>query len=415
MASNDNLAAKIQTLILSSHTDVLNKLELAFYTEPHYRASFTRTTQEALQVLAQHQPDIILVDDAVADGASIEAIRKLAIIAPATPIVALADEQAVDYVREALLAGARAFLTKPLHEAEIFTTLSQLVEMENLRQSTGGGKRSTGGTSTAHILTVMSLKGGVGSTTLATNLAIMLQQQQKGQVILLDAHPRLSDIEATLNIQAHFTYEDLLQHGENVDAELVRGMLSPHTSGIQVLPGGRFLEPDERASALHFEHILSILAHETDYIVIDNGAMIGPHTEPALTLADDVLLIVTPEIAALRRTVSFLHSVDEGGFPREKLRLVVNRDGLESGILAENISRHLNIQITARIPEDSRLVTYSLNRGVPFVLSHPRSAVARQIASLADKVSPKQSEQTSRQQRSSVFGRLTTLFQGGAA
>lgn len=414
MAGSSDLGSKIQVLVLSSQADVLNKLELAFYAEPNYRATFTSVSQEALQHLAHQPPDIILVDDTIADGASIEAIRKLAIVAPATPIVALANEQAVEYVREALLAGARAFLTKPIHEADVFSTLNQLVEMEKLRKASAE-HHLPDRTKACQILTVMGLKGGVGSTTLAVNLALTLQQQTGGQVILMDAHPRLSDLEATLNLQAHFTYEDLLQHGGNIDAELVRGMLTPHTSGVLVLPGGRFLEPDERASAEHFEQVLGLLALDADYIVIDNGALLSPHTEAALLASSHVLLVVTPEIAALRRTVTFLQTAEDSGFPREKIHLVLNRDGLEAGILAENISRHLNMQIAARIPEDTQLVTYSLNRGIPLVVSHPRSAVAKQIGLLAGKFLPERQTQTAERQRRSVLGRLSTLFQGGTA
>lgn len=403
----------IRTLVLTDRSESVSRLQHILFTEKRYSVRFTNTCQEALQATAQDSPDIILVDDSVRDGEALEAIRKLAIVAPIAPIVALADEKAVAYVRDAMLAGARAFILKPINEAEVFTTLSQLVEMETLRHDTlRAQKPSTPRRN--QIITLISPKGGVGCTMLAVNLALLLRQQTNAKVALIDGHSSLGDLETVLNLTAQFTSADVLAQAVGMDLDLLKGMMVVHKSGIHALVSSRHVEANEAMTADGFEKLLTLLAAEYEYIIVDGGATAEEQTAVALGLADRVLLVATPEMTTLQRTSLFLKAADDNEFPREKLFLVINRAGVKGGVPTDDISRHLNMQVMAAIPEDTGLVTYSLNRGIPLVTSDPRSAVARQIEKLAKAMIPEQKSAVSRSEKG-FLGRLTTILQNGAA
>ncbi len=403
----------IRTLVLTDRSDSVSRLQHIFFTEKRYSVRFTNTCQEALQSTAQDTPDVILVDDSVRDGETVEAIRKLSIVAPLVPIVALADEKAVAYVRDAMLAGARAFILKPINEAEVFSTLSQLVEMETLRHDSLRAQKPT---DIRHnqIITLISPKGGVGCTMLAVNLALLLRQQTGAKVALIDGHSSLGDLETVLNLTAQFTCADVLAQGASMDLDLLKGMMVAHKSGIHVLVSSRSVEASAVMTADGFEKLLSLLAAEYEYVIVDGGATAEEQTAVVLSLADRVLLVATPEMSALQRTSLFLKAADENDFPREKLFLVVNRAGVKGGVPVDEIGRHLNMQIMGAIPEDTGLVTYSLNRGIPLVQSDPRSAVARQVEKLAKTLIPEPKSAPSRAPKG-LFGRLSTILQNGAA
>jgi pilus assembly protein CpaE len=402
----------LSVLILTDRTDSVGRLQHIFSTEKKYTVRFINSCQEALQIAAKDPPRLVVVDDLLKDCNSLDAIRRLMVLSPILPIVVLADEKAVTYVREAMLAGARAFILKPLNESEVFMTLNQLVEMETLRHDSMAGKQPSGATRRNQIITLISPKGGAGCTTLAVNLAVLLHQKTNAWVALVDGHSGLGDLETVLNLQAQFTVGDVLAQGSGMDIDLIKGMMVVHKSGIHALVSSRNVEETYGINTDNFEKMLSLINSEYDYVIVDGGSIIEEQTSVALSLADKVLLVVTPEMTALQRTLLFLKAADENDFPREKLFLVVNREGIKGGISTEDISRHLNTQVLAAIPEDSGLITYSLNRGIPLSISDPRSAVAQKIAKLASQMIPAQRPATSLDGKG-LIGRLGTLFQGG--
>lgn len=411
MATAKNMEL-IPVLILTDRADSVTRLQHTFAAEKKYIVRFVGSCQDALKLAAQDSPKILIIDDQIKDVSSLDAIRKLAAHSPNLPIVALADEKAVTYVRDAMLAGARSFILKPLNESELFSTLNQLVEIESLRQDSLVNKGSAVARRNQIIL-VISPKGGAGCTMLAVNLALMLRQKTNARVALVDGHSCLGDLETVLNLQAQFTMSDVLAQGLGMDIDLIKGMMVEHKSGVQVLVSSRNVEESYGVAIDNFEKMLSYIHNEYEYIVVDGGGISEEQTSIALSLADKVLLVVTPEMTALHRTSLFLKAADASDFPREKLFLIVNREGVKGGISSEDISRHLNTQVLIAIPEDSGLITYSLNRGIPLVISDPGSAVARRIETLAKQMIPEKKAvaQTSK----GLLRRLTTMLQGGLA
>jgi pilus assembly protein CpaE len=402
----------ISILILTDRAESVTRLQHIFAAEKKYTIRFVGTCPDAIKFIAQDAPRILIVDDQIKDMASLDAVRKLAVHSPHLPIVALADEKAVTYVRDAMLAGARSFILKPLNESELFSTLNQLVEIESLRQDSLVNKSAT----TARrnqIIMLISPKGGAGCTMLAVNLAIMLRQKTEARVALVDGHSCLGDLETVLNLQAQFTMSDVLAQGSGIDIDLIKGMMVEHKSGIHVLVSSCNVEENYATNIDSFEKMLSYIQNEYEYTVVDGGAISDEQTSVALSLADKILLVVTPEMTALHRTSLFLKAADASDFPREKLFLIVNREGVKGSISTEDVSRHLNTQVLIAIPEDSGLITYSLNRGIPLVISDPGSAVARRIEKLAKQIIPE--KKATAQTQKGLFGRLTTIIQGGAA
>jgi pilus assembly protein CpaE len=408
----------IRILVLSAQTDVTEQLQRIFSGEPHYRLQFVDAAEQAAHALTQSRVDIIVVDDVLSDSTPLEAIRYLASNFANVPIITLAEQLAVAYVRETLLAGARAFISKPIQESEAVNTLNQIAQMEFMRRQTsasnGNGANGTNGSNGTgrkhHVVTVMSPKGGSGVTMLSVNLAVILRNKTKGRVVLLESQSSMGDLEPAMSLQARFTIGDMLQQTRTPDHDLIDGALAEHSSGVRVLVSSRNLEDNGLMTADAFEHLVDHLTDMSDYIVIDTGTMGEEQTAAALAISDTVLLVTTPEITSLRRVALFLEAADRGGFPREKLHLVVNRDGVPGSINSGDISQHLNLQIAAKIPEDAALVTYAFNQGVPLSISDSRSAVARSIEKLVDNLLPKPKPQVRAKSSQGFMGRISTML-----
>lgn len=408
-------AEKMYVLVVSSNSETINQLQRIFALERDYYIQFTNECSEALQIAGQENQDIdlILVDDAVSDAAALETIRKLAILLPAVPIIAIAEQTAVSYVREALLAGARAFITKPLHDSDVLNTVNQLLQMESARRNRQSQQHG-GSNKRCAVLTVMSPKGGVGTTTIAINVAVALREATGGEVILVDGHGSLGDLVTAMNLQTQFSHGDLTDQGGPIDVDMVAGVLTTHSSGVQVMASSEDLEDGDYFTADVFEQVITLLKTMADYIVIDAGSIFESQTSMALMHADQLLLITTPEITALRRCALFLKAAEKEDFPRERIRLVVNREGVPGGLGADDISQNLNIQISLAVPDDPGFATYSLNRGIPLVTGNPRSAVARRISKFVEKLVPEDQGEAEGASKN-LFGRLSTMLRSTPA
>lgn len=408
---------EIYVLVVSSGHETVSQIQRIYAVERGYTLQFVDTSHEALKIVGQHNQeiDIILVDNKIADASSLETVRRLAILVPSVPIVAMTEQSAVNYVQEVLLAGARTFLTKPLNDPDVIDTVSQLLQLESIRRSRQAQIDINAYLPQCEIITIVSPKGGAGTTTLAVNMAAAIRERTGKGVVLVDGQGSFGDLTTALNLQADFSLADILEHGTAMDADLVVGVLSMHSSGIRVLPSSQHLDDADNFTPEIFEKLLGILAQYNDVIIIDAGSIFESQTSVALIKASKIFLVTTPEMTSLRRCVQFLRTAEESGFPREKIQLIVNRDGLAGGLALEDISQSLNMQVALAVPDDPGLVTYSLNRGIPFVISNPRSVASKRLYTLTEKISPNKQDASEGEPARNLLGRLSLRLRGNSA
>ncbi len=398
------------TVTADPHTS--DQLQRIFALEREYVFVFVQDGQSALQHVGREadQIDLILVDDRVQGLTPLELTRKLAILAPQIPILVLADESNVEYVREALLAGARAFIMKPLRDADVTATVQQILLLEEARrgrQQAGGPGRS------CRVITVASPKGGTGKTMVAANLAVALRERTQQSVVLVDGQASLGDLDVALNLQVKYTCADVLPRADALDGELLGEVLTEHVSGVRVLASSPDVEDIDRMTPELFENLLRGLQAQADFLIVDAGSLSDPVTAVALEAAEQVLLVVTPEVTCLRRLVLFLAAAERNHFPTEKLRFVLNREGMAGGLYTDDVREYVNVPLQSTLPDDPALVTYSLNRGIPLVTSSPRSVLARRIRELAmGYAGDRHPEDAGAARRNSLLRRLTTIWAG---
>jgi pilus assembly protein CpaE len=202
--------------------------------------------REGIELAKEYEPHIVLMDINMPDMDGITATETILQEVPMTQVVMLSVQGETDYLRRAMLAGARDFLTKPPTGDELMSTIRRVYEMGKTRavvmpaqpagpvggQVEGEGRRREG-----NIVAVFSPKGGVGCTTIAVNLSIALQQMagDDRRIALLDGSFQFGDVGVMLNLKADRSIADLVPHIEDLDQDMLSSVMVSHGSGLKVL------------------------------------------------------------------------------------------------------------------------------------------------------------------------------------
>ncbi len=344
-------------------------------------------TESTLLKASALDPDVFLVDDTLPLDGPLPVIQQILARNPHATVVVIASPATLEYVRQAMLAGARGFVIRPFSDEVLAQTLAQAFEVERkrrealARQSPMDGRQSDPG----QVVALTSLKGGVGNTFLAVNLAIALQRQSKRPVALVEGPPG-GDMAVLLNLRPTYTLSDLIPQLANLDAELLIGALTAHQSGLKVLP---YRLPALAALPASSEALAAVVRHLQGifgFVVLDAPGLWGEGLATLLEVADTALIVATPEMPALRRAAILYDNAQAIGFPAGRLRLVVNRATEEGGISARDIASRLQVPNPISIAADRPAAVYSVNRGIPIVLSNERHPISRGIATLAKEV-----------------------------
>jgi pilus assembly protein CpaE len=284
-----------------------------------------------------------------------------------------------------MLAGAKDFLTRPLSTRELQNVVTSAVELRGKRKrmehQLANGPRYLG-----TIISVYSAKGGVGKTTLATNLAVSLARVTKQQVALVDLDLQMGDVAMMMGLAPGKGVADAAQQIDRLDLELMQSFLSHHSSSVDVLAAPRHPEQAEKVSAPQVRRIIELLASKYDFIVVDMPAELNDVVLMALDLSTFVLLVATKELPCLRRVEQTLRLMQSWGYSEDKLKLVVNRSDSKTGVDFADIQKGLSYSIFWAIPSDFSTVVNS-TLGCPFTQTKPKSKIAMTIDKLAHELS----------------------------
>ena len=380
-------------------------LQLAVITNDHFRADALTQVTAVLnwrleKAVAPAQPiawlrrlsvDVVLVDLDVPDALGL--LRDISTALPHLTLLALVTPQHLTDLQVALTAGASSFVTFPIDPVQFPATVMRVVQ-----ESPSRGTRAARG----RLVAVAGLKGGVGRTTLAVNMAIALRQRVEGDVVLVEAHHGLSDVSLMLNLLPRHTLATLAQE-MNLDADVLQGHLQAHASRVKVLAAPPDVSQLVELPVETWRSILTQLRGIAPYVVADTSAVADAVLSEVLTLADDIVVMTGPDLAGLRSAVALLKSLDEETNVHARTHVVLNRAGVRGGVNEAAAARQLGEALAAAIPEDPALATFALNRGVPFVLSHPRSILASKVQEFTNQLFDLKSAAKPKRQLSGSF------------
>jgi pilus assembly protein CpaE len=292
-----------------------------------------------------------------------------------------------DVLRRAMVAGARQFLQIPPNTEELLRAIYQVHDTTAARRSLSGrtevqqpGKRE------GQIISVFSPKGGVGCTTLATNLAVAIKQEAGMRVALVDGSLPFGDVGVFLDLPATHSIMDLQVPSEQMDANFAESALVTHErSGIKVLLAPQRPEMADMVTGEMLRRTLTLLRERNEYVVVDTWSTLDERVLTALETSDKILLVVSLELSSIKSAKVFLEVADLLRFPPEKIMLVVTRANVATGVTVPDIEATLGRSVDVRIVSDERVMR-SINEGTPLMLSGRNTSVAQAIADLARRV-----------------------------
>ncbi len=390
---------KIRILIVDDIADTRENLAKLIGFEPDMEVAATADGgQEAVNLAKQHRPHVILMDINMPVMDGITATEIISNTVPESPIIMMSVQGEQDYLRRSMLAGAREFLVKPFSADELINSIRHVHELEKVRRARyapvapvappgGPAAAAVPGRETGKIITFFSPKGGVGRTTISTNLAVALHQLTGKPVVLVDGSLPFGDIAVILNMSPKAkTIADLIGSFESADSDVVESILVQHSTGIKVMLAPPTPESTELITGAHIKHVLELLRERYAYIIVDTWPSFQEQVITMLDVADVILTLMTLEITSLKNVRVFMEVVEKLGYDEAKVQLVANRNDSSGGIKASDVEASLGRKIPHTIVSDGRTLVLAVNRGVPFVISHRDSQVAKDIFALAQRV-----------------------------
>jgi Flp pilus assembly CpaE family ATPase len=355
-------------LVIDDDLDLLEMTRMMLQRGGH-EAILTGDGMDGIAKAHQLHPDLAIVDVMMPGMNGYQVVRKLR-EDPATADIAVlilsARAQSVD--REAALAArADAYMAKPVSPAELLQIVTDLLE-----------RRSQASLPTNLMTSVFSLRGGVGTTTVAVNLALTLQQAGR-QVCLVDLCQKSGHAAIQMRQQAKMTWADALLQINNLSPEALDQILLRHDSGLRVL-ASPFLPPVRPPAGEAIARLLAMLKAAFGATVVDLGTF-DDAGRAAILSSDFVLLVLTPEVASLQTTAATLRTIKGLNVPDDRVLLVSNQVALRPGLSPAAIEKALGRNLFVNLPYDEAQIE-ALGRGVPLMpgqSSSPLAAGVRQL------------------------------------
>ena len=345
-----------------------------------YKVSVAFSGEEALAQVRDEGPDLVISDLMMPGMDGYELCRRLR-RDPATakvPIILLTSRDKISEKEAGFEAGADDYLVKPVVPAELELKIRVLLARAKADRVV----------SEAAVISVFSLRGGVGVTSLAVNLAVSLAQMWEVEVPLIDLALESGHGALMLDLKPKYTLSELAQQAEeSIDEELLDGYLVHHESGVRLLAAPPSPEQAVLISPPLLHTILPMLKRKFEYIVVDTASSFSEVTLTALDLSDFIIVVLSPDLASLKVSAATMDVFRALDYPKERLATVINWTFPRGGLPQKNIEAALGLPANAVIPYEKTLFVEAINSGVPAVWGHPTASASIAIEQLAFQVS----------------------------
>ena len=333
--------------------------------------------------------DVNVFEDCVVLGPSVDQqdvfllAEDMRVTRPSLGVVMIRRRIDTAVLSDALRAGVREVIQERDLSGLATAVRRQREIAVRLRESIDTGDGPHIGQRHGRVVTVFSAKGGCGKTTLSTNLASAIADSGKGTVALVDLDLAFGDVAIALQLFPTHTIADAVPIGEDLDGPALASLMTPHRSGLQALVAPMEPSAGDSIDVATITRVIDLLREDYDYVVIDTPPALDDNVLAAFDRSDVVALLATLDIPALKNLKLTLETLDLIGYPRERLRIVLNRSDSKVGLALPEVEKTLKAPIVSQIPS-SRDVPASTNRGVAIVSDDPKSPVSQAIVAFLE-------------------------------
>ncbi|MBN1934226.1 MAG: response regulator [Anaerolineae bacterium] len=367
----------IRVLIVDDVAETRENLRKLLYFETDIEVVATATNgQEAIEMSAQYQPHVVLMDINMPELDGISASGAIRQRVPTVQIIMMSVQSEADYLRRSMMAGASDFLTKPFSSDDLVASIRRVYEMSaHLRampaaQMTAQESTSLRPTNLGKVIAVFSPKGGVGCTTVLINLAVAVHQiEPSAKVAVMDCNMQFGDVGISLYLKESRSITDLAGLTDEIDLDLIESAMIAHdASGLRVLLAPLKPEEAELITTDHVRIIVDGLRQLYDYVLIDMGSTLQDMELAIFDLADRVILITAPDVPSIKDIRLFYDLIEALEYTSNKFVLILNKADPRTGVTIRLIESNVKKKVFAEIPFEGRIVLQSVNQGVPYMI-----------------------------------------------
>lgn len=338
--------------------------------------------EAALVKIENNAPELLLIHAGTADSEAISLAERVILRKPRTFVVLVPEAESAELRRAANEAGCHNILAMPANAEKFCQELRRICRAESERIEALDSNRRVSWTS--KVITVFGAKGGLGKSTIASNLAVKLAMKSK-KVAVVDLDLQFGDIQICMDLEPKETIADLMQDMTPPGIDMLRTYMNVHPSGAHVLCAPKSPEYAEIVSGDRVSAILSVLRSCYDYVIVDTAANFSDVTLAALDAASIILFVTGLDISILKNSKLAMNIIESLGH-KKKVRVIINRAVEINTITVSDVQNIVDAPILARIPSDYLTAVSALNQGLPFVVSQPKSKLALAVSDIADKI-----------------------------
>ena len=320
---------------------------------------------------------IVFVDLSDNEMKNLELLQDLKLFT--SKIIITSTDFSTNNIIKAMRLGAKEFLPKPILKEDLKRVLSMLYQNKNSYENTA-----------SKIITVYSNKGGIGKTTIATNLAVELAKSTRDKVALIDLNLQLGDVSTFLNLNPTFDVAYVIKNLiDKKEDTLTKAFEKYNDTNLYVLSDPNYIEQSESITPQQIESLFKALKKVFPYIVVDMSSNIDPNTLKILDKSDWILFTTIVNIPAIRnaqRCLS-LNLFNSRRYPSDRVKVIINRYMENDEIKIEDIETTLGEKIYWKVPNNYFSIMESINKGLPVSEINTNSNIANNFRDLANKIS----------------------------
>lgn len=352
--------------------------------KPHgYEVEYTRTGMDGLKTVPLFNPDVIITDVRLPDLSGYDVARRLRRDArfEGIPIIFLTSQADLSNKLKAFEVGADDYLSKPFQPEELVARVGMLVRRGEAMRS---ARERDSVKSEAVVITVHSLRGGVGSSSMALNLGMSLYRLWERPTLVIDSVLNAGQIALMLNSSPIHTWEDLTDiQISDIDSSVIESLVTKHSSGLEFIASPAYPIATDTFTDEIWQLVMGTLRSSYEYIIIDTAHDFSNITIHMLNMADQLLMMMAPDMASIRSAVCALNIYDRLGYSLEKIHPVLNHIHQYAGIKQPQVEKVLRRPIEYVIPNLPMEFMRSINFGEPLVTTFPDSPATVMIEDAA--------------------------------
>ncbi len=322
--------------------------------------------------------DLLILEPATVNGQDFELIQELQTSGKVREVFLTSPHLEPNLLLQALRGGVKEFFSQPIQKEEVRTGLIKFRERIGLLQQKGTEKKK------GKLIHLISSKGGVGTTTIAVNLASSIRESNGSSVALIDMSLPFGQIPVFLNTESSVNWGEVVRNISRVDETFLMGVLSKHRSGVYVMPPPSSLEDLNVETPEMVEKLLGLMRNLFDFILVDGGQRLDPVSLKILQMSDTVLMVTVLNLPCLANAKKLLWTFQRLGFPpRETVRIIANRYQKKSSISLKEAEDAVSEKIYWLVGNDYQLTMSAINQGKTISEVASGSEVGKSLRELA--------------------------------